>query len=168
MLVPQTANLIGVIMLKKVFVGVVAVAALSGCVNTSTLSGDTISANDAKQVQTVTYGTVLNARPVTIQAGEDGNVIGAIGGAVLGGLLGNTIGGGSGNTLATAAGAIAGGLAGQQAQGALNRSQGVQLEIRLDSGKNIVVVQKQDPSTFRNGQRVMIANSGNTVTVSPR
>ena len=81
-------------MLKKVFVGVVAVAALSGCVNTSTLSGDTISAKDAKQVQTVTYGTVLNARPVTIQAGEDGNVIGAIGGAVLGGLLGNTIGGG--------------------------------------------------------------------------
>ena len=74
-------------MLKKVFVGVVAVAALSGCVNTSTLSGDTISAKDAKQVQTVTYGTVLNARPVTIQAGEDGNVIGAIGGAVLGAVI---------------------------------------------------------------------------------
>ncbi len=91
----------------------------------------------------MTYGTVLNARPVTIQAGEDGNVIGAIGGAVLGGLLGNTIGGGTGNTLATAAGAIAGGLAGQEAQGALNRSQGVQLEIRLDSGKNIVVVQNK-------------------------
>ena len=37
-----------------------------------------------------------------------------------------------------------------------------------NKGKNIVVVQKQDPNTFRNGQRVMIANSGNTVTVSPR
>lgn len=130
-------------MLKQVLIGVVAVTSLAGCVNTSTLSGDTYSAGQAKQVQTVTYGTVLNVRPVNIQAGGDENILGAIGGAVLGGLLGNTIGGGTGNTLATAAGAIAGGVAGQNIEGAVNKTKGVQLEIRLDSGKNIVVVQKK-------------------------
>ena len=155
-------------MLKQVLIGVVAVTSLAGCVNTSTLSGDTYSAGQAKQVQTVTYGTVLNVRPVNIQAGGDENILGAIGGSVLGGLLGNTIGGGTGNTLATAAGAIAGGVAGQNIEGAVNKTKGVQLEIRLDSGKNIVVVQKEDPSTFTVGQRVLIANSGGSVTVSPR
>jgi len=40
---------------------------LAGCVNDSSLSGDVYSASEAKQVQNVTYGTVVNARPVQIQ-----------------------------------------------------------------------------------------------------
>lgn len=58
---------------------------LAGCVNDSSLSGDVYSASEAKQVQNVTYGTVVNARPVQIQGGDENNVMGAIGGAVLGG-----------------------------------------------------------------------------------
>ena len=73
---------------------------LAGCVNDSSLSGDVYSASEAKQVQNVTYGTIVNARPVQIQGGDDTNVVGAIGGAVLGGFLGNTIGGGTGRSLA--------------------------------------------------------------------
>ena len=60
---------------------------LAGCVNDSSLSGDVYSASEAKQVQNVTYGTIVNARPVQIQGGDDTNVVGAIGGAVLGGVL---------------------------------------------------------------------------------
>ncbi len=40
---------------------------LAGCVNDSSLSGDVYSASEAKQVQNVTYGTIVNARPVQIQ-----------------------------------------------------------------------------------------------------
>lgn len=58
---------------------------LAGCVNNDSLSGDVYSASEAKQVQNVTYGTVVNVRPVQIQGGDDSNVIGALGGAVLGG-----------------------------------------------------------------------------------
>ncbi len=58
---------------------------LAGCVNDNSLSGDVYSASEAKQVQNVTYGTIVNARPVQIQGGDDTNVVGAIGGAVLGG-----------------------------------------------------------------------------------
>ena len=137
---------------------------LAGCVNDSSLSGDVYSASEAKQVQNVTYGTIVNARPGQIQGGDDTNVVGAIGGAVLGG----TIGGGTGRSLATAAGAVAGGVAGQGVQGAMNKTQGVELEIRKDDGSTIMVVQKQGNTRFSAGQRVVLASNGSQVTVSPR
>ncbi|ACX88421.1 glycine zipper 2TM domain-containing protein [Pectobacterium brasiliense] len=155
-------------MMKRLLVVTLAGITLAGCANTSTLSGDVYSASEAKQVQTVTYGTIVSMRPVQIQAGEDSNVIGALGGAVLGGFLGNTIGGGSGRSLATAAGAVAGGVAGQSATGALNRTQGVELEIRRDDGSTIMVVQKQGDTKFSAGQRVAMASNGRSITVSPR
>ena len=141
---------------------------LAGCVNDNSLSGDVYSASEAKQVQNVTYGTIVNARPVQIQGGDENNVIGALGGAVLGGFLGNTVGGGTGRSLATAAGAVAGGVAGQGVQGAMNKSQGVELEIRKDDGSTIMVVQKQGNTKFAAGQRVVLASNGSQVTVSPR
>lgn len=141
---------------------------LAGCVSSSGLSGDVYSASEAKQVQNVTYGTIVNTRPVQIQGGDDSNVVGAIGGAVLGGFLGNTIGGGTGRSLATAAGAVAGGVAGQGVQGAMNKTQGVELEIRKDDGNTIMVVQKQGDTRFSAGQRVVMASNGSQVTVSPR
>lgn len=154
---------------KLVIVVALAATVLSGCANNRTASGDTFTASQARQVQTVTYGTVVSARPVTIQGGDKNNVAGAIGGAVVGGFLGNTIGGGRGNSLATAGGAVAGGMAGQGVQSAMNRSEGVQLEIRRDDGSSIVVVQAQGPTRFSAGQRVIIASDrSGTVTVSPR
>ncbi|BCQ34794.1 outer membrane lipoprotein SlyB [Erwinia rhapontici] len=141
---------------------------LAGCVNDNTLSGDVYSASEAKQIQTVSYGTLVSVRPVQIQGGDDSNVIGAIGGAVLGGFLGNTVGGGAGRSLATAAGAVAGGVAGQGVQGSLNKSQGVELEIRKDDGNTIMVVQKQAVSRYSVGQRVAMASNGSQITVSPR
>ncbi|EHD21631.1 MULTISPECIES: glycine zipper 2TM domain-containing protein [Brenneria] len=155
-------------MMKRLLVVTLAGITLAGCANTSTLSGDVYSASEAKQVQTVTYGTIVSTRPIQIQAGEDSNIIGALGGAVLGGFLGNTVGGGSGRSLATAAGAVAGGVAGQSATGALNRTQGVELEIRKDDGSTIMVVQKQGETRFSAGQRVAMASNGRSITVSPR
>lgn len=155
-------------MMMRLLVVALAGITLAGCVNDNTLSGDVYSASEAKQIQTVTYGTLVSVRPVQIQGGDDSNVIGAIGGAVLGGFLGNTVGGGAGRSLATAAGAVAGGVAGQGVQGSLNKSQGVELEIRKDDGNTIMVVQKQAASRYAVGQRVSMASNGSQVTVSPR
>lgn len=141
---------------------------LAGCVNDNSLSGDVYSASEAKQIHSVTYGTLVSVRPVQIQGDDNTNVIGAIGGAVLGGFLGNTIGGGTGRSLATAAGAVAGGVAGQGVQGSMNKSQGVELEIRRDDGSTIAVVQKQAASRYAVGQRVAMTSNGSEVTVSPR
>ena len=150
-------------MIKRVLVVSMVGLSLVGCVNNDTLSGDVYTASEAKQVQNVSYGTIVNVRPVQIQGGDDSNVIGAIGGAVLGGFLGNTVGGGTGRSLATA-----GGVAGQGVQSAMNKTQGVELEIRKDDGNTIMVVQKQGNTRFSPGQRVVLASDGSQVTVSPR
>ncbi|WP_127959648.1 glycine zipper 2TM domain-containing protein [Serratia microhaemolytica] len=156
-------------MTKTIFiVAIAAAAALSGCAANNTASGDTFTASQARQVQTVTYGTLVSVRPVTIQGGDGNNAVGAIGGAVVGGFLGNTVGGGSGRNLATAAGAVGGAAVGSSIQNSMNRSAGVELEIRRDDGVNIIVVQAQGPTQFQVGQRVAIATSGGTTTVSPR
>ena len=152
-------------MIKRVLVVSMVGLSLVGCVNNDTLSGDVYTASEAKQVQNVSYGTIVNVRPVQIQGGDDSNVIGAIGGAVLGGFLGNTVGGGTGRSLATAAGAVAGGVAGQGVQSAMNKTQGVELEIRKDDGNTIMVVQKQGNTRFSPGQRVVLASNGSQVTV---
>jgi len=67
-----------------------------------------------------------------------------------------------------AAGAVAGGVAGQGVQSAMNKTQGVELEIRKDDGNTIMVVQKQGNTRFSPGQRVVLASNGSQVTVSPR
>ncbi|UVK78889.1 MAG: hypothetical protein IGNPGNKH_00357 [Sodalis sp. Ffu] len=96
-------------MIERLIMVVLMGTMLVGCTNNSTLSDDVYSASQAKQVQSVTYGTLVGVRPVQIQGGEDSNVIGALSGAVLGGLLGNTVGGGTGRNLTTVAGTMAGG-----------------------------------------------------------
>lgn len=141
---------------------------LSGCANNSALSGDVYSAAEAKQVQSVTYGTLVGVRPVQIQGSENSNVIGALSGAVLGGLLGNTIGGGTGRNLATVAGSLAGSLSGSNAEDIIKHIQGVEFEILKDDGNTIIVVQKQGNTRFSVGQRVALASNNRTITVSPR
>ena len=87
---------------------------------------------------------------------------------MLGGFLGNTIGGGAGRSMATAGGAVLGGVAGQGVQGAVNKADGVELEIRKDDGNTIMVVQKQAATRYSVGQRVVMASNGSQITVSPR
>ena len=67
-----------------------------------------------------------------------------------------------------AAGAVAGGVVGQQVQSMMNRSSGVDLEVRRDNGTTFLVVQAQGVTQFQPGQRVTIATHGNTVTITPR
>ncbi|PSJ47630.1 hypothetical protein C7H85_02010 [Zobellella endophytica] len=140
---------------------------LAGCANTDLYSGDVYRGSDAKQSQSVTYGTVVSVRPVTIQAGDENpNLIGTVGGGVVGGILGSQVGGGSGRSLATAAGAIAGAMVGTRAEDKINQVNAVELEIRTDMGENLVVVQKAD-RTWQSGQRVRLVGSGSSMSVAP-
>jgi len=154
-------------MMKRFLVVALTGLTLAGCTNDSTLSGDVYSSSQAKQVQSVSYGTLVAVRPVQIQDDNNQNIIGTLGGAVIGGFLGNTVGGGTGRSLATAAGAIAGGVAGQGIESGLSRSNAVELHIRKDDGNTIIVVQKTGKSQYSVGQRVTLATSGSSVTVAP-
>ncbi|SPX19453.1 outer membrane lipoprotein SlyB [Escherichia coli] len=85
-----------------------------------------------------------------------------------GGFLGNTVGGGTGRSLATAAGAVAGGVAGQGVQSAMNKTQGVELEIRKDDGNTIMVVQNKATLVSLRANVSYWPAMASQVTVSPR
>ena len=146
-----------------VAVSVVSAMFVVGCADTH--SGDVYQANRAGIVQNVSYGTVTNIRQVTIQDDSSNMPIGAVAGAVVGGILGHSVGGGTGKQLATVGGVVAGGLAGNAIQNEAGKTTGMEVEIRLDNGQTIVVVQKMDPN-FQIGSRVRLADAGGRTTAS--
>jgi len=151
--------------MKKVTVALAILVSLgvSGCANTDIFSGDVYSADQAKEARSIEYGVIVASRPVKIQADNQG-VIGTVGGGVLGGLAGSTIGGGTGKAVASAVGAIAGAMIGSKVEEKASQVNGVELTIKKDNGKQIVVVQKADP-TLTPGRRVRIVG-GSTLNVS--
>lgn len=136
---------------------------LTGCVNS--LSGNTYSRSDARQVQQVQYGVVQSSTPVVIEG--TAGVVGAGTGAVVGGVVGSNIGGGKGKTIATVLGAVAGGLAGKQAEESLTRTQGQEVTVRLDNGNMISIVQEVgEGPMFRSGDRVRVLSGNGSARVT--
>ncbi len=149
---------------KAVIIGMLAVTSLlSGCA--SNLQGDSYSREDARQVQSVKYGTVEDARLVVIEGTK--TPIGSIAGAAVGGLAGSSVGGGTGSNIITVVGAVAGGLAGGLAEEELTKSQGVELVIRMNDNSVISVVQKHDPANpLTVGDRVRLMSVNGQTRVS--
>ncbi len=142
-----------------------AAVVLAGCANSDSYSGDVYSANQAKTVQTVSYGTITATRAVRIQGGDEDSLLGTVAGGVLGGVLGSAIGGGTGQDIATVAGAIGGAAVGMAAEDSLNQVDGVEIEIKKENGDSIVVVQKANPA-FVPGKRVRMVQSDGKTNVS--
>lgn len=136
---------------------------LAGCA--SSLQGDTYSRDDARQVQTVQYGTVEAVRMVIIEGTK--TPIGTAAGAVVGGVAGSTVGGGKGSVIAGVLGAVAGGLAGSAAEEALTKTQGVELVIHKNSGETISIVQEyEENNAFQVGDRVRLMSLNGDIRVT--
>jgi len=133
-------------------VAALAVMALSGCA--SSLSGSAYSRDQARVAQDVEYGRVEAVRVVAIE-GTKSN-IGSGAGAIAGGVAGAGISSGTTTrTVGALAGAIIGGMAGAAAEERLTRQDGLEITVRLDSGRTIAVVQAADLQ-FRPGDRVRV------------
>jgi outer membrane lipoprotein SlyB len=129
-------------------------------------SGDVVRANQAQVAQSVAFGTITDARPVTVQGGNaPATVTGTIAGGLAGGLLGNEIGGGTGQDIATVVGATAGAAAGNRIAGAATTQQSTEWFVRTDGGQTISVIQAQP--AFNIGQRVQIVQSGGVTRLQP-
>ena len=135
--------------------GVAIAACCTSCLHSS--QGSTTYTRDQAQRQlSVYYGTLLKVSDVKIQAEQTG--VGAVAGGVVGGVAGSAIGNGSGSRIGAAVGAVGGMLAGQAAEKSLGTKDGVELEVSLDPGRLIVVVQEKD-AQFAVGDRVRIIQS---------
>ncbi len=140
---------------------IVAAIALGGCA--SGTGGKDYSRDQTRTVQEVQMGVVESVRDVNIEGTK--TAIGAGAGAVVGGVAGSTVGKGTGSTIATAVGAVLGGLGGAAVEESTTRSQGVEITVKLDSGRLIAITQTADEA-FYVGDRVRVLSGGGTTRVS--
>ncbi len=135
--------------------------AIGGCA--SSKSGDTYTRDEARRVQSVQIGTVEGSRPVKIE-GTASN-IGTGAGAIVGGIAGSSVGQGKGSAVGSVIGAVAGGVVGAAAEEGYTREDGVEVTIRLESGRLISVVQS-GKEQFNPGDRVRILEGGGATRVT--
>lgn len=134
---------------------------LGGCA--SGTGGKDYSRDQTRAVQDVQMAVVESVREVNIEGTK--TPIGAGAGAVIGGVAGSAVGSGKGSTIAAAVGAVLGGLGGAAAEEAATRAKGVEITVKLDSGRLIAITQAAD-ETFAVGDRVRVLSGDGTTRVS--
>lgn len=126
----------------------------AGCAHRSA-SGDVYSRSDARKPYTTLFGTVSQVREVKIE-GEP-SWLGTWGGYVVGYELGREVGD---SGLGGAVGGIAGAVAGQVVEKSLTGEPGLEIQVELDNGNLITVVQS-DAIRFEPGDPVKVLMRGN-------
>ncbi|QUC06570.1 glycine zipper 2TM domain-containing protein [Aggregatibacter sp. oral taxon 513] len=149
--------------MKKIALAILISLTLVGCANEDIYGGNVYSGTQAKEARSISYGTIVSTRPVKIQSDNQG-VVGTIGGGAIGGIAGSAIGGGTGRALATAVGAVAGAVVGSKVEEKASQVSAIEMVIRKDDGKEIVVVQKAEANLVP-GARVRIVG-GSRLNVS--
>jgi len=134
---------------------------LAGC--PAGLGSKDYSRSQARTVQEVQMGIVESVREVTLEGTK--TPIGAGAGAVVGGVAGSTVGGGRGSVVGATVGAVLGGLGGAAAEEAVTRQKGVEITVKLDSGRMIAITQAADQE-FRVGDRVRVLTGGGVTRVT--
>ena len=137
------------------------VAVLGGCA--SSMSGGAYSREQARQVQEVKMGMVESVRHVKIEGTK--TPVGTGAGAVVGGIAGSNIGAGKGSTVGMILGAVAGGVAGSLIEEGVTSKDGLEVTVKLDSGRLIAITQEADEQ-FRVGERVRVLSGGGVTRVS--
>lgn len=165
---PTEATMRGYSRTFSIFLALLLIASplAGGC--TPRVGGGDYAVSGAQGTYDVEYGTVVSFRQVRINNESSGKeLIGAGAGGVLGGVLGSTIGGGSGRTIATVVGALGGAALGAVGANNIGNQDGVEVVVRLDSGRTLAVVQGAD-MVFTPGQQVMVLRGNGTTRVAPR
>jgi len=134
---------------------------LAGCAQS--MSGGAYSRSQAREAQEVSMGVVESVRQVQIEGTK--TPIGAATGAVVGGIAGSNIGGGKGSTVGTILGVVGGGLAGAAIEEGVTRKTGLEITVKLSSGRMIAITQEADEQ-FRPGDRVRVITGGGVTRVS--
>jgi outer membrane lipoprotein SlyB len=99
-------------------------------------------------------GVVEEVRSVPL-GDRGGGIAGTIVGGGAGAAAGRTVGSGRGTQAATVVGAVAGTIAGNVIAGGVGAREGLEITVRLDSGRQLLVVQP-DGETFKPGERVRV------------
>ena len=145
--------------------GAVLVFTLLGCVP-ATQTGTSYSRGEARTVQQVQIGKVIEVTEITIEGTKSG-AGGLVGGAV-GGIAGGSTGSGAGGEIAAVLAGAVGAVVGAKLEEAATRANGREYTIRLDKGDVISVVQAFDPKAapIVAGDEVKLLSQGGTYRVT--
>ena len=99
-------------------------------------------------------GVVVEVRAVPL-GDRGGGIAGAVVGGGAGAAVGGSVGSGRGSQAAAVAGAVAGTIAGSVLASNASRRDGLEITVRLDSGRQILVLQAEG-ETFKPGERVRV------------
>lgn len=132
-------------------------AIIAGCAH-ETASSSVYTYGQAQKQQNQATGTVQSVRQVTIQQDRSSGV-GAVAGGAIGGVAGNSIGGGRGKVLTTIGGGLLGAIAGDQIEHQVNKTNGLEIVVLLDTGETKVIAQAADVA-IGVGQRVRVVSGG--------
>ncbi|MFC5050728.1 glycine zipper 2TM domain-containing protein [Rubritalea spongiae] len=151
--------------MKKLLILSVAAPLLFASCAQNSMTGDTYTRGEAGRAQSVNPGRITSIRYVKI---EGNNKAGAVLGGIAGGFLGNEIGSGSAaNTAGAIGGAAAGAALGSHLEQAIGSRQGIEINVDLDSGRSVSVVQEVNKrETFSVGDRVRVLSNGSTSRVT--
>lgn len=139
---------------------------LAGCA--SGLGSGDYERKEARRVYEVKMGVVESVRSVKLEgtASGVGATAGGVVGGVVGGVAGSEVGGGKGKAVGAVLGAVVGGVAGAAAEEAATRKPGLEITVRLDSGRTIAVVQEDTGEKFAPGERVRMLESGGQARIT--
>lgn len=147
-----------------IFALAAAVTLLAACSLTAP-GGSGYTRQEAGRVETVQHGTITALRPVRIQGTRSG--AGAVAGAVGGGLAASGVSGGRTGLVAAVIGIVGGGLLGSMTEEGMTRTDGVEIGLKMDDGREISIVQALDPNEeFRVGDKVRVLYSGSQARVA--
>ncbi len=146
---------------KSLFLLLIPIA-LSGCA--SGKGSDDYQRSEARRVYEVKMGVVEHVRAVKLEG--TGSGVGSVAGGAIGGIAGSEVGRGKGSAVGAVLGAVVGGIAGAAAEEGMTRKPGLEITVRLDSGRTIAVVQEDNGETFARGDRVRLLESGGQARVS--
>jgi len=128
----------------------------SGCTLPS--RGDVYSRAETRQAWNVDYGEVVDLDEVTIEGQRTS--LGRVGGGYVGYEAGRAVGGsGTSRAIGGALGTVAGAVAGEAVEEGLTRQAGLQITVRLDSGRTLAIVQAAD-QPFAVGEKVKVYSRG--------
>jgi outer membrane lipoprotein SlyB len=150
----------------KIIVSLVLASMLSACAGVDFGSPNTYQRYDVQRAGTLEEGTVLRTRAITIEASQDNSGLTSLISAGVGAFLGSrTIGNGTGRYIAGALTGAASGFVTQKVSRVLSHHSGIEIIVRTNTGRNVVVAQPDDQQ-FAQGDHVLLisCNSGLRVT----
>jgi outer membrane lipoprotein SlyB len=146
--------------MKRTLIALAAVA-LAAC---TTTSPDVISRSDAQRLSTVTDGTVLSVRSVTVDGTQSG--VGAAAGGVIGGVAGSSRGNQRESVALGVLGAVVGGVVGNAVERATTKEDALEILVQLQNGERRSVVQAKGDENLKAGDAVIIVTTGGKVRVT--